>query len=273
MRVATVLGMDVNDLWRQIIPFQIVGAAFSIFVGVIFGVIEKKRGAGFIASSINSAENEDKTGEDLSLKRPKLVVVDMVLTLILMIGLVTGIAPAYILFMLACTIALVINYPETGLQSKLFKRHAPNALLMSGTMLAAGVLVGVVNNTDILMSMVNILVGLLPNFMGKYLHIIVALLALPIGIPFGGDAYYYALFPLLAEIGEPFGIAPVQMGIALLIGKNAGLMASPIQPVTLLGTGMTNISLRDHLAFSFKYLWLISIALVVIAIIMGQITL
>lgn len=271
MRVATVLEMDSTDLWHMIIPFQIVSLIVTIAIAVLFGIIEKKRGAGLQSGDMSGEPSMQLTEEERALKRPKMVVIDLIITLLLMITLVLNLAPAYIMFLIACSLALIVNYPNMKDQSKMFKRHAPNALLMSGTMLAAGVLVGVVGETEILNSMVNILIGLIPDFLGRYLHIIIALIALPISIPFGGDAYYYALFPMLAGIAEPFGIQPLEMGIALLIGKNVGLMCSPIQPVTLLGTGLTEIPLSKHLAFCFKYLWLVSILFVFIAILMGLI--
>ena len=46
MRAATVLGMDAGSLWGTILPIQIVGIVLCFAVAIIFGLIEKRRGAG-----------------------------------------------------------------------------------------------------------------------------------------------------------------------------------------------------------------------------------
>ena len=46
MRAATVLGIEPNKLWLQILPMQIVGIVIALGTAFIWGNIEKRRGAG-----------------------------------------------------------------------------------------------------------------------------------------------------------------------------------------------------------------------------------
>ena len=46
MRAATVLGIEPNKLWLQILPMQIVGIVIALATAFIWGNIEKRRGAG-----------------------------------------------------------------------------------------------------------------------------------------------------------------------------------------------------------------------------------
>ena len=46
MRAATVLGIEPNELWMQILPMQIVGIIIALATAVFWGFVEKKRGAG-----------------------------------------------------------------------------------------------------------------------------------------------------------------------------------------------------------------------------------
>lgn len=46
MRAASVLSMEANVLWRQLMPMQAVGILIALVTAVVWGRIEIKRGAG-----------------------------------------------------------------------------------------------------------------------------------------------------------------------------------------------------------------------------------
>ena len=46
----------------------------------------------------------------------------------------------------------------------------------------------------------------------------------------GADTFYYGLFPLLGKAGSAFGVPPLDVGVAMLIGKNVAMILSPLQP-------------------------------------------
>lgn len=267
-RAATVISMDANELWHILIPVQILGLIANIAVGVLLGMYAKKRGAGQGVGEIVEVDEKAQKEEE-ALRRPKLLIINLLLTIGLLAVLSSGIVTSYVAFMVALALALAINYPDLKLQDKLIKKHAPAALIISATLFAAGAMVGIFNGTEMLTAMVNVIIGIVPSFLGKYLHIIFGILALPLGLCIGTDAYFYGIMPLVIEVGSTYGIAPLSTAITMIIGKNLALMVSPLVPATFLAIGLADVELKDHMKFSIPIYWGVSIIMVIIAVILG----
>ncbi len=267
-RAATVLQMDANELWHILIPIQIVGLVFNIVVAVLLGMLAIKQGAGAGKGEIVEVDAKAQEEEN-ALRRPKLLIFNLILTIALIAALSTDYITSYVAFLLALGVALAVNYPDQKTQDKLIKKHAPAALMISGTLFAAGAMVGVLDGTGMLTAMANAIMGIIPTFLGKFIHVIFGILALPLGLCVGTDAYFYGVMPLVMEVGETYGVAALSTGITMVIGKNLALMVSPLVPATFLATGLTNIELKDHMKFSIPIYWAISICMVIIGIIIG----
>ena len=267
-RAATVISMDANDLWHILIPVQILGLVANIVVGVLLGMYAKKHGAGRGKGEIIEVDEKAQQEEE-ALRRPKLLIVNLVLTIALLAVLSAGVVTSYVAFMVALALALAINYPDLKLQDKLIKKHAPAALIISATLFAAGAMVGIFDGTNMLTDMANVIIGIVPDFMGKYLHIIFGVLALPLGLCIGTDAYFYGIMPLVIEVGTTYGIAPLSTAVTMIIGKNLALMVSPLVPATYLAIGLTNTELKDHMKFSIPIYWGVSIIMLIVAVIIG----
>ena len=93
--------------------------------------------------------------------------------------------------------------------------------------------------------------------MGQFIHIIFGVLALPLGLCVGTDAYFYGIMPLVMEVGETYGVASLSTALTMAIGKNLALMVSPLVPATYLAIGLTNTELKDHMKFSIPIYWFI----------------
>ena len=267
-RAATVISMDANDLWHILIPVQILGLVANIVVGVLLGMYAKKHGAGRGKGEIIEVDEKTQQEEE-ALRRPKLLIINLLLTIGLLAVLSAGVVTSYVAFMVALALALAINYPDLKLQDKLIKKHAPAALIISATLFAAGAMVGIFDGTNMLTDMANVIIGIVPDFMGKYLHIIFGVLALPLGLCIGTDAYFYGIMPLVIEVGATYGIAPLSTAVTMIIGKNLALMVSPLVPATYLAIGLTNTELKDHMKFSIPIYWGVSIIMLIVAIIIG----
>lgn len=271
VRAATVLEMDANTLWMSLIPIQAVGLACSVGLAVIMGIAEKKRGAGPAVSAGNNQENVEEKKPDGSseLLRPNLVWFNGLLVLALILALAFNIATSYVLFMMALALALIVNYPSMKLQDARIKAHSGGAVQVAGTMLAAGAFVGILGETGMLEAMTNVLLALIPGFLGKYVHIIFGILGLPLGLVTGTDAYFYGIMPLVIGVGESYGVAGVNTALAMLLGKNVSLLISPMVPATYLAIGFTDVSLKEHISFSFKWLFAVSLIMVFAGVAMG----
>lgn len=267
-RAATVLSMDANDLWHILIPIQIVGLIFNIVVAVLLGMLAVKNGAG--AGKGQQVEVDQKTKEEEeALRRPRLLLFNLALTIALIAILSMGLVTSYVAFLVALCLALAVNYPSLKIQDTLIKKHAPAALIISATLFSAGAMVGIFDGTGMLTEMANAIMSIIPSFLGRYIHIIFGILALPLGLCIGTDAYFYGVMPLVMEVGESYGVASLSTALTMVIGKNLALMVSPLVPATYLAIGLSNVELKDHMKFSIPIYWIVSICMLVVGVIFG----
>ena len=272
-RAATVLQMDANELWHLLIPVQIMGLVCNIALAVVMGLLALKQGAG---AGKGEAVEEDTAAQqeaDALRKHGALLVFDLLLTVGVIAVLSMGLAQSYVVFMVALCILLAVNYPDQKLQDKLIKKHAPAALIISATLFAAGAMVGVFDGTGMLNEMANAIMSVIPTALGKYIHIIFGILALPLGLCIGTDAYFYGIMPLVMQVGETYGVASLSTAMAMIIGKNLALMVSPLVPATFLAIGLTGTELKDHMKFSIPPYFIISVLMVILSVIFGVIPL
>lgn len=275
MRAAAVLNMDANELWMQIIPMQMVGIIIAFVTAVFWGNIEKKRGAGANSTlAVDYGELADDmadTATDNSLARPKLFWFNACLTLVVILCLVFLKVPAYYTFMVGCVVALLVNYPGAKLQNKIIKSHAAPSLMMASTILAAGVFLGVLEDSEIMNHMANILALGIPQSMGRFLPIIIGVVSVPLTLLFCTDSYFYGLLPVLIEVGARFGVNPVHIALAMVVCRNCATFISPVVPATFLGIGLAGVEIKDHIKTCFLWVWGVSIICLISGIILGVI--
>lgn len=271
-RAATVLGMDATELWHMLIPLQIVGLAMNLLLAVLLGMMAIKQGAG-VGKGEEIAEDGKEKEEAESLRKSNgYLIFNLLLTVGVIALLSVGIGKSYVIFMLGLCILLAVNYPNQKLQDKLVKKHAPAALIISATLFAAGAMVGIFDGTGMLESMATAIMAVIPEFLGKYIHIIFGILALPLGLCVGTDAYFYGIMPLVMQVGETYGVASLNTALTMLIGKNLALMVSPLVPATYLAIGLTGTELKDHMKFSIPPYFIVSMIMLVMGVILRIIT-
>ena len=271
-RAATVLAMDANELWHILIPIQIVGLIFNIVLAVLLGMFAVKKGAGAGKGEVVAQDQKAKDEEE-ALRRPKLLIFNLALTIGLVAILSVCVVTSYVAFLVALCLALAVNYPSLKVQDKLIKKHAPAALIISATLFSAGAMVGIFDGTGMLTEMANAIMGVIPGFLGQFIHIIFGILALPLGLCIGTDAYFYGIMPLVMQVGETYGVASLSTALTMVIGKNLALMVSPLVPATYLAIGLADTELKDHMKFSIPVYWVVSLCMLVIGVIFGIIPL
>jgi len=294
-RVSSVLGVDANELWLTLIPVQLFGIVVIIGLAIWLGIIETRRlkeasnnvsvdisntsntsveGTTNSSTDISSNMPETDTDDELDERHQKLLLFNGLWTLIVIATLVWNQMPAYLVFMIGLSITFIINYPSIGEQNEVFRKHAGSALMISTTMLAAGVMVGIMEGTGMIEAMASVLTGIVPDILGRFTHVIFGVFALPMGLMVSTDAYFFGFMPPILEVGAQFGINPMSTALAMLVGKNLSLMISPLVPATFLALGLVDdIDYKTHLKFSIKYLWIASIILLIFAFAVGIIQL
>ena len=271
-RAATVLKIEASDLWLQMIPIQITGIVTTIGLAIILGLIEKKRGAGSTLMQQlgdgDAAQAEEK--KVLSERHRKLLPVNAIWTIAIIGALIWNKFPSYFVFMIGLAVALMVNYPNLKDQNKKIKEHAGSALQISMTIMAAGIMVGIMDGTGMIQAMAATLTNIIPGPLGKFIHVIFGLIALPFGMLVGTDAYFFGLMPPIIEVGQAFGVAGLNTAKAMLIGKNVALMISPLVPATWLALGLVeDVQIGDHLKFSVPWLYAISVIMLAVGFLTG----
>lgn len=247
-RVMTALNLDVSQIFVPMIGCMIAGAAWVITVAYILGLSERKKGPAKDSAHLN----EFKLELDESIKRPKLLWINLLLTILLLGGMVSGLLPLPILFMIAFSIALMINYPKLTDQRERFYAHAGNALAVGGMIFAAGIFTGIMTGTKMLDAIAAVCIQMIPESVGPNLTLITAGLSVPFTFFISNDAFYYGILPILSETATHFQILPEEMGRASLMGQPVHLL-SPLVPSTYILVGLAEVEFGDHLKYTF--LW------------------
>ena len=282
MRAASVLGVEAGELWGTLIPIQIFGVALALVHAVIVGVIEKKRGAGLngklaqLEGDVVLGENEAIAQSELA--RPKLFVFNIILTVAVIALLIYDLFPSYVPFMLGVAIAILINYPGAKMQKRIINAHAGPALMMCSTLMGAAVLMGIlvksitVDGSDIpsvVTCMADLIKMVLPASLGQHLPLVIGVLSVPLALAFDTDSYFYGMLPVMIGIGEGFGVGALPIAVAMVVCRNCATFISPMVPATLLGVGLADVDIKDHIKNSFLWVWGFSILCMIFAVIVG----
>lgn len=274
MRAASVLGVESNDLWSQILPMQIVGLVLAVGTAIFWGLQEKKRIAKLgdaAVEDVGKYDDSDSEEKNNELARPKNFVFNVILTLAVIIVLVMDIFPSYYVFMVGCALGILVNYRGKKLQNSIIKSHASAGLSMASTILCAGVFLGVLSKSGIMEKMAIMMASVIPASLGRFLPVIIGVLSVPLALLFDTDSYFYGLLPVLISVGNQFGVNPAHIAIAMVVCRNCATFISPVAPATYLGIGLAGVEIKDHIKYCFGWQWGVSIVCLIAGLILGVI--
>lgn len=274
-RAAAALKLDMGQVFPPLVISMVVGAAWVLFVAWLLGRRERKR-LGILSDSslggIHASMAESGNGEDDSIRRPKLVWVNMLLTVALMIALLAGLLPLPVLFLVAFALALVINYPSLEEQKARIAANAGNALAVVSVIFAAGIFTGILSGTKMVDAIAGSVVALVPPALGPYLAVITGILSMPFTFFLSNDAFYFGVLPILTEAASHYGISAAEMARASLAGQPVHLL-SPLVPSTYLLVGLAKVEFGDHQKFTLKWTVATSMILLLVNLLIGVIPL
>jgi citrate-Mg2+:H+ or citrate-Ca2+:H+ symporter, CitMHS family len=279
IRAATVLKVSPSELFNPMVPGMIAGLATVIVLAYFLGRSERARLArsgrtlAQVASTLQPAAvgtgprptggggvtvlDDDRTdlGDDADMAsgldpqrptlRPKLIWFNLGLTATLLILLGLDLLPLSLVFVAATAIALVVNFPKPEDQVTQIKAHASSIVSVVAMVFAAAVLVGVLSGSGMVSAMANGIVAAVPEPLGPWFAVITAGLSMPLTFFLTNDAFYFGILPILTEAAGHYGIAPVAMAQASIIGQPVH-MTSPLVPAMLLLISLARVSLADH---------------------------
>lgn len=269
-RTAAALEVGTADLWRYCIPAQVVGILIILGYCVIFARLEKKRGAG---ANLNAPveETPEEIKAENELHRPKLFWFNIVLIVAVVLMLTMTSVATHVTFMIALAIALMVNYPSQKMQTERVKAHATDALTMAFTALASGVLIGIMGKSPMLDAMTQMVLSAMPASMAPHLHILFAAINSPLSMVVHGDALTYGILPIVNQIVSAYGIPAAAVGAAFLITFGPAIYIMPMTAATYMGLGLTNVELKDHIAFSYKWAFLLAVGMLAFVVVTGVI--
>jgi CitMHS family citrate-Mg2+:H+ or citrate-Ca2+:H+ symporter len=268
-RVMSSLKLGHTEIFVPMIPIMAIGILWVIFVAYILGRREKIRIAKH--GKFTNYNSNDIIGEaDPKLRRPKLILINLALTITLLVVMILDIVPLGIAFMIAFCIASIINYPKLKDQQKIISKHAGNALSVAGMIFGAGIFTGILNGSGIMQAMGNSMIEIVPKSWGGYLNIVTALFSIPLTFFLSNDAYYFGILPIIVATGHQLGVSPEILGRASLIGQGSHLL-SPLVPSTYLLVSLAGVEFSDHLKYTLKWALGSSIVMLLAALILGVI--
>jgi CitMHS family citrate-Mg2+:H+ or citrate-Ca2+:H+ symporter len=304
VRAATVLKVSPNELFIPMVPGMIAAMAAVLVLAFLMGRSEKKRllarGATLqtVAESLSAdrvvaaggggngipprptggsadalldyeEDNSDMASgldPNRTTLRPKLIWFNAALTVALLVMLGMDVFPLALLFMIAAAVALVVNFPNHHDQSERVKAHAGSIVSVVAMVFAAAVLVGVLEGTGMVTAMAEAIVNAVPPGLGPWFAVITGLLSMPLTFFMSNDAFYFGVLPILSEAAGHYGISPVEMAQASIVGQPVHL-TSPLVPAMLLLISLARVDLAD---FHKKVIWrAVVCSLVMLAVAIG----
>ncbi|MGE1114937.1 CitMHS family transporter [Priestia megaterium] len=273
VRAAASLQLEVSDLFNPLIPAMAAGLMWTLFSAYLLGKREKARLGTIHLKGSSMAFAEQLSVHETPGKPPRLFWFNALLTLCLMTLLVVDILPIPILFAIAFAIALFVNFPHPKEQQERILSHANSFVMVSTLVFAAGIFTGVFTETKMMDAMANTIVSLTPEWLGSHLPLVVAITSLPLSFVFSPDAYYFGILPVISHTAANFGVDPVEIGRAALLGHSTtGFPLSPLVPATFILIGLVEVDFGEHQKFLFKWAFGTTIVMIITAILTNAIS-
>ena len=268
-RTAAALEVGTSEIWRYCIPAQVVGIVLILGLCVLLSRNEKKRGAGYNPAAEAETVSVETVAEVNELHRPKLFWFNIALIVAVVLMLTMTKVATHITFMIALAIGLTVNYPSQKMQMERVKAHATDALTMAFTALASGVLIGIMGKSPMLDAMTQMVLSAMPESMAPHLHVLFAAVNSPLSMFIHGDALTYGILPIVNQIVSVYGIPAAAVGAAFLITFGPAIYIMPMTAATYMGLGLTNVELKDHIAFSYKWAFVLASAMLAFVLVTG----
>lgn len=273
LRAAAALKTPVATVFTPMIAVQLAGLGFVFAAAWWLGKREERRlrHSRMTKPSGGAVTTVAPLAADIiALQRPRLLFINLVITLVVVGTMVSGTVEPVVVFMIGTAVALVVNYPSAAEQRARIDAHAPAALLMAGVLFAAGAFTGIMNGTGMIAAMADGAARHVPASVGAHLPVLVGVAAMPLSLVFDPDSFYFGVLPVLAGVAERFGTEPVTIARAALLGQmTTGFPVSPLTPATFLVAGLSGIELGAHQRFSIPWLFAASLVMLMAALLIG----
>lgn len=268
-RAMAVLKADADLVFNPVIPAMVAGMAWVFAVAALFGYRERAR-VGIQATAVEDLR--PLSPEEAKLRRPELFWMNAFLTTLLLFALIRGLLPLPVLFMLAYSVALPLNFRDPDAQMKRISAQGHAVGFVSTMVFSAGIFTGILSGTGMITAMSKTLVTLIPAPLTPFLPVIVAVTSMPLSLLFTPDAYYFGVLPILAQSATQLGLDPLTIGRAAVLGQmTTGFPLSPLTASTFILVGMSKVELGEHQRFIFRWAFGSTLVMTLVALATGAI--
>lgn len=266
---ATALGVELNELFGQLLPGLLAAQVVVIIITAYLGMKERKR-LQYVSSSAKdiSKDHLDKMlaairEKDPELKRPKLYWFNLLITAIAIFVLIKGYVHGSVVFMIAFSITLLVNYRTVAECNERIEELAADALPTTLATLGAGIFSGVLSGSGMANALADSVAHIIPTGLGSHMAPIYAIIAAPAICFLPQDAFYFGIASVISTTMGQFGITPMQAAVASMVGQ-AFRLISPVIPALYLLCGETDQNFVDFQKNYTKYFFWVLITYLVV---------
>ena len=233
-RAALALRVDIMDIVGPLLPA--LGLSLAAVLGLAFflGRLERRRLAR--GGGPAPAEAEAAATVTVAPKETRNLWLNLLLTLGLIGGMLSGSAPLPAVVMGGFAIAVTLNFPRLSEQKAALAAHGETILMMVSLIFGAGAFTGILSGTGMIDAMAQSLVSTIPEPLGPYMGPITALLSMPLLMFMSNDAFYFGVVPVLGATGAAYGVPPEVIGRAALMGMPLHALSPFIAPIYLVAS-------------------------------------
>lgn len=270
IRAATALNVEVTELFNPLLIPVLCGLVTVLLFAYFLGMKERKHIRK--PESGNFPPVSEQNDKSDTLRRPGLLWFNYLLIIVSITALIAALAPPHIIFMVAFTIAITVNYPNLKDQKERVDAHAKAALLMASILFAAGCFTGILKNSGMIDAMAAAAVNYVPASVGSHLALITGFFSMPASLLFDPDSFYFGILPLLATTATQFGGEAIEVGQAAIMGQmTTGFAVSPLTGSTFLLIGLTGVELGDHQRKTIPMAFAVTLVILFVSLLLGVI--
>jgi len=233
-RAALALRVDIMDIVGPLLPALGLSLAAVLGLALFLGRLERRR----LARDGGPAPAEAEAAATVTVapKETRNLWLNLLLTLGLIGGMLSGIAPLPAVVMGGFAIAVTLNFPRLSEQKAALAAHGETILMMVSLIFGAGAFTGILSGTGMIDAMAQSLVSTIPEPLGPYMGPITALLSMPLLMFMSNDAFYFGVVPVLGATGAAYGVPPEVIGRAALMGMPLHALSPFIAPIYLVAS-------------------------------------
>lgn len=267
-RAASALHVDAMDVFVGLIPAMLIGLVYAFAAAWWLGKRERRR-LGWVPGQVDAAgpELERKVKDS---HRPRLFWVNLALTLGLVVSMGLGLGPLPVLMMIALALALVINYPRLADQKERIAAHAENVLTVVALIFAAGAFTGILSGSGMVDGMSKAFLDVVPENAGPYMSVITSLAAIPFTFFMSNDAFFYGILPILNGAAAQYGVDPLFIARASVLGQPVHAL-SPLIAAPYLLAGLLKRDMGELQRYGLLWALGCSAVLILSALVTGAI--